>query len=104
MRLCAISNQDAHCTRYVDRYGVFLAQEGKGDNVQAIDISVYVIDALGMNKRECKKLETTVSPKFAEIARRFSVPAAWLAELACDLFANDPPVEIVVVSDGKLSR
>jgi hypothetical protein len=69
-----------------------------------IDIIGYVINTLGMNKAECKKLEAKVSPKFFEIAQRFSVPAAWLAELACDLFADDPPEEIRVVSDdGKQS-
>jgi hypothetical protein len=55
-----------------------------------------------MNKTECKNLETKLPPEFFEIARRFSLPAAYLAKLACELFADDPPAEIRIISGGKL--
>lgn len=67
-----------------------------------------------MNKRECKKLESKVSPKLLEIevserftllARRYGRPVEWLAQLACDLFADDPPSSISDLTEkGKAPR
>ena len=77
-----------------------------------LDISVYVIDALGMNKTECKKLETKVSPKLIEIeaserftllAGRYGKPVEWLAKLACELFEDDPPSEIIIIPPADLA-
>jgi hypothetical protein len=73
-----------------------------------------VIDALDMNKTECKKLESKTSPKLLEIevperftrlATKYGKPVEWLANLACELFADDPPSEIIDLAErGKAPR
>jgi hypothetical protein len=66
-----------------------------------------------MNKTESKKLETKVSPKlqievpkrFTRLATRYGKPVEWLANLACEPFADDPPSEIIDLAEkGKAPR
>src|SRR5438874_11570616 len=73
-----------------------------------VDISGYVVEALSMHKKQYKKLEKKVSPKlldfevsekFTLLASRFDRPVEWLAKLACDLFADDPPSEIIDLTE-----
>jgi hypothetical protein len=77
-----------------------------------IDISGYVKEALGMSKTQCKNLEAKassklleieVSEKFEVLARKLNKPVEWLATLACELFADDPPSEIIIVPPAHLA-
>jgi hypothetical protein len=65
-----------------------------------------------MNKTESKKLESKRSPKLLEIevperftrlATRYGKPVEWLANLACELFADDPPSEIIIIPPADLA-
>jgi hypothetical protein len=51
--------------------------------------------------KETKFVEIELSARFAALARRFNLPETWLAELACDMFADEPPDEIVFDNYGK---
>jgi hypothetical protein len=51
-----------------------------------------------------QRIEIEVSERFQRLATRFDLSSKWLAGLACDLFADDPPSEIVFAGKGRVCR
>jgi hypothetical protein len=55
-----------------------------------------------MNNPTTQKIEIELPAKFLTEARRLGRPVKWLAQLACEMFADDPPKQVIVA--GPLER
>src|SRR6266480_2286171 len=82
----------------------------RGRVLQAVDVRhVHALSLFAASSYGALKLlsfwdrDFEVSEKFTVLARRLGKPVEWLANLACELFAEDPPSEIIIIPPPDLA-